>query len=186
MILDIKKTITSIFMVPTLGIGKEKLKGNGFLNAYVRDEMRDVQYQNCIYLVFKPQSIYDFKEFLDNEYERTKSVIEDYDYQDGIVVVVYELDKKFDRDFKLIKEGLYSRTSEEFQKMFPKFIKVRRNGGYTDEVSVQFRIFNKTEDLRKYWQDKFDVEFDDSMEVWYTFSIEKESLTPEKLENYVQ
>ena len=32
---DIKRNITSIFMVPTLKIGREELENNGFINGYV-------------------------------------------------------------------------------------------------------------------------------------------------------
>ena len=80
--MEIKKTITSIFMVPTLGINKELLKGNGFINGYSKDGSRDVQYQGSVYLLFKPAKLQVFREFLDGEYERTKTIIDDYDYND--------------------------------------------------------------------------------------------------------
>jgi hypothetical protein len=99
--------------------------------------------------------------------------------------VVYKLDDKFESDFNLIKEGLYSRTSKEFQKLFPKFVKVKKRGQIVDEISMQYRVFNKTEDLRNYWQEKFDVDFDDTMEVWYNFRPDKEILTLDKLQDYV-
>ena len=75
-----KKTITSIFMVPTLNVPKDALLNNGFLNAYVGDVDKDIQYENSVYLLFLPKDIEQFREFLDDEYERTESVIEDYDY----------------------------------------------------------------------------------------------------------
>jgi hypothetical protein len=37
-----KHTITSIFIVPTLSIGKEKLLDNGFVNGYIKDVKRDI------------------------------------------------------------------------------------------------------------------------------------------------
>ena len=182
---EITKTITTIFMVPTLGINKDEAKKNGFLNGYARDSHRDVQYEGCIYLLFKPEDVDDFRDFLDGEYERTKSIIDDYDYADGYVVVVYELNSKFKRDFNLVREGLYSKTSSEFQKLFPKIVKIKRGGLHKDEISLQFRIFNKTEDLRQYWEDKFDVEFDDSMEIWDGFVLEKETLNLDKFKKNV-
>jgi hypothetical protein len=39
-----KHTITSVFIVPTLSIGKDKLLDNGFLNGYIKDGKRDIQY----------------------------------------------------------------------------------------------------------------------------------------------
>ena len=109
-------------MVPTLKIDRGNLRDNGFLNAYVADKGKDIQHKDAIYLLFKPKDLDKFREFLDKEYERTKSVIDDYDYEDGYVVVVYKLNPKWKKDFMLVREGLYSRTSEEFQKLFPQVI----------------------------------------------------------------
>jgi hypothetical protein len=183
--MEIKKTITSIFMVPTLKVGKEKLVDNNFINAYSKDGRKDVQYENAVYLLFKPNSLDKFKEFLDGEYERTKDIIDDYDYEDGYVVVVYALNNKFKRDFKLIRQGKYSTTSPEFQALFPKIVKIKKNGLHKDEISLQYRVFNKTEDLRVFWQEKFDVEFDDDMEVWGTFIEEDETLNLDKIKEHV-
>ncbi len=97
-------------MVPTLKIGKEVLMANGFINAYVKDAMKEVQYENCIYLLFKPANNNLFKEFLDAEYERTTALIDDYDYNGGYVILVYTLDDKWKSDFDLIRQGKYSKN----------------------------------------------------------------------------
>jgi len=182
---DVKKTITSVFMVPTLQIPRGELQDNGFINGYVKDGSREVQYENCIYLLFQPKDLDKFREFLDSEYERTKDIVDDYDYQDGFVVVVYQLNKKFNKDFMLIKEGLYSRTSKDFQALFPKVIKIKKNGLQRDEISLQYRVFNRTEDLIKFWEDKLGVEFDDDQEVWHAFILKDEILNIEKLKEHV-
>ena len=70
--MEIKRTITSIFMVPTLGINKDKLLSNNFINGYYKDIRREEQYKDSIYLLFKPSNLDKFKEFLDEEYEKTK------------------------------------------------------------------------------------------------------------------
>ena len=183
--MEIKKTITSIFIVPTLSIGREKLVDNGFINGYIKDGEKEMQYEDCIYLLFKPKDLDKFKSFLDVEYERTKSIIDDYDYEDGYVVVVYLLNSKLEKDFELVKQGKYSKTSPAFQSIFPKVVKLKRNGLYKDEISLQYRIFNKTEDLRKYWEDRFDAELDADMEVWSTFIEEDEILKLDKIKNNV-
>ena len=183
--IDVKKTVTSIFMVPTLKIPRGELQDNGFINGYVSDGGREVQYDGCIYLLFQPKDLDKFREFLDSEYERTKTIIDDYDYKDGFVVVVYKLDSKFNKDFGLIREGLYSRTSKEFQALFPKIIKIKKNGLQKDEISLQYRVFNRTEDLIKFWEEKLGVEFDDNQEVWHAFILEDEILNIEKLKEYV-
>ena len=176
----VEKTITSIFMIPTLKIPKENLKENGFINGYIKDGRRDIQYENSVCVLFKPENLDKFREFLDSEYERTKAVIEDYDYEDGYVVVVYQLDNKYNRDYELVKQGRYSKTSENFQKMFPKVVKITRNGLHKDEISLQYRIFNKAEDLVNFWEEKLGIDFKsiigEDYEVWEGWNEEKEIL----------
>jgi hypothetical protein len=183
--MEIKKNITSIFMVPTLKVPKDALRGNGFINAYVRDVRKEDHYDECIYLLFKPENLDKFREFLDNEYERTKAVIEDYDYEDGFVVVVYKLDDKYKNDFVLVKQGKYSKTSSQFQKLFPKVIKITRNGLNKDEISLQYRIFNKAEDLVSFWEDKLGIDLieivGDDFEVWEGWDESKEILELDKI-----
>ncbi len=167
-------------MVPTLKVPKDALRGNGFINAYIKDNRKDDDYKDSIYLLFKPTDIDKFREFLENEYERTKNVIEDYDYEDGYVVVVYQLDKKYNKDFMLIKEGKYSKTSVEFQKLFPKIIKIVKNGLNRDELSLQYRIFNKSEELIEFWEEKLGIDLKSTIgndfEVWEGWDEQKEIL----------
>jgi hypothetical protein len=175
--MEIKKNITSIFMVPTLKVPKDALRSNGFINAYIKDNRREDQYKESIYLLFKPENLDKFREFLDSEYERTKAVIEDYDYEDGYVVVVYQLNDKYKKDFNLIKQGKYSKTSEEFQKMFPKVVKIVKNNLHRDEVSLQYRIFTKAEDLVNFWEEKLGIDFKsivgEDYEVWEGWNEEE-------------
>jgi hypothetical protein len=175
------RTIASIFVVPTLKINRDDLKENGYVNGYMSDIRRDAQYKNCVYLLFKPDNLDKFRGFLEKECERTKLLLDDYDYEDGFVVVVYTLDNKWKKDFALIKEGLYSKTSKEFQDLFPKVIKIMKNNLHRDEISLQHRIFRKSEDLRQYWEDKIDISFTDDMEVWEGFQIENETLDLDKI-----
>jgi hypothetical protein len=174
--MELKKTITSIFIVPTLKINRDKLKENGYLNGYMSDVRRDVQYKDAVHLLFQPTNLDRFRVFLDDETERTKQLIDDYDYEDGFVVVVYTLDKKWKKDFALVREGLYSKTSKEFKDDFPKVIKIMKNNLHRDEISLQYRIFNKSEELRQYWEDRLNITFTDDMEVWDGFDIENEVL----------
>lgn len=180
-----KHTITSIFIVPTLSIGREKLIDNGFVNGYIKDGMRDTQYENAVYILFKPENLDKFRVFLDGEYERTKSIIDDYDYEDGYVVVVYEINSKLKNDIELIKQGKYSKTSPAFQGIFPKVVKIKKNGLHKDEISLQYRVFNKTEDLVQFWEDKLGIELPEDLEVWHGFFEEFETLDLTKIKEYV-
>lgn len=179
--MEIKKTITTIFFIPTLSIGRERLGDNGFINGYIKDGEKEVQYEDCVYLLFQPKDLDKFKEFLDEEYERTKNIIDDYDYEDGFVVLVYKLSERLSADFKLIKQGKYSKTSKKFQEIFPKVVNIVKDGFRRDEISLQYRVFNKTEDLRKFWEEKLGVELDLDMEVWDGFIEENEILHLDKI-----
>jgi hypothetical protein len=180
-----KHTITSIFIVPTLSIGREKLIDNGFVNGYIKDGMRDTQYENAVYILFKPENLDKFRVFLDGEYERTKSIIDDYDYEDGYVVVVYEINPRLKNDIELIKQGKYSKTSPAFQGIFPKVVKIKKNGLHKDEISLQYRVFNKTEDLVQFWEDKLGIQLPEDLEVWHGFFEEFETLDLDKIKEYV-
>ena len=172
-------------MVPTLKVPKDALRSNGFINAYVKDNRREDQYKESIYLLFKPKDLDKFREFLDSEYERTRTIIEDYDYEDGFVVVVYQLNEKYRKDFDLIRQGKYSKTSAEFQKNFPKIIKIYRGGLHKDEISLQYRIFNKNEDLIEFWEEKLGIDLEltvgDDFEVWSGWDEQKEILELDKI-----
>lgn len=183
---ELTKTITSIFMVPTLGVKREILHANDFLNGYAKDSSREEHYEDACYLLFKPKNIDRFREFLDSEYERTKNIIEDYDHPHGFVVVVYKLDPKFKADFELIKKSKYSHTSPEFQALFPKVVKISVNGLSRDEISLQVRIFKKTEDLRKFWEEQFQADLGENVEMWEGYHDKKETLTEKKLESYLK
>lgn len=183
--MEVKRTVSAIFIVPTLSIDRTRLKDNGFLNAYIKDDMRDMQYENVVHVLFRPENKSKFKLFLDDEYERTKSVIEDYDYEGGFIVIVYQLDPAFKADYGMVKLGKYSKTSPIFQAKFPKTVNVTTGGFHKEDISLQYRVFNKTEDLKVYWEEKLGVDFDDSMEVWQGWIEENEILNIEKLKSYV-
>ena len=176
-------------MVPTLKVPKDALMSNGFINGYIKDIRKEDQYSDSIYLLFKPENLDKFREFLDSEYERTKTIIEDYDYEDGFVVVVYQLDEKYKKDFELVREGKYSKTSKDFQKIFPKIIKIVKNGLHKDELSLQYRIFNKSEDLVEFWQDKLGIDLElivgPDFEVWEGFDESNEILELNKIKEHV-
>ncbi len=185
----IKKTINSIFMVPTLGINREGLINNQFINGYQWDINREIKHENSVSLLFKPKNMPKFKDFLDNEYERSEDIIEDYD-TDGFVVVVYSLNREFEKDFELIKQGKYSRTSSKFQDLFPRTLKIikqdeNKRNSVKEEESLQYRIFNKTEDMKEYWEDRIAINFKEDMEVWSTYEETKEVLDVSKIKELI-
>jgi hypothetical protein len=173
-------------MVKPLVIGIEKLEKMGFINGFTQDVDHDCIYEDCVYLLFKPIDMDLFRDFIDSEYERTSNIVEDYDYEGGYVVVVYKLDPRFKKDYELIRQGLYSKTSKEFQNVFPKVVKIMKNGKHRDEISLQYRIFNRTQDLITFWQDKLDITFSSNQEVWEGFHQERETLNIKNIKQYVE
>ena len=183
--MDLKKTITTIFVVPTLRINRDALKNHNFINGYTKDVRKDVQYENAVYLLFRPKKLEQFKYFLDEEYERTDQIVDDYDYEDGFVVLVYKLDESFKHDYALIKRGKYSHTSDKFKNIFPEKVPIVKNGTKKEEPSLQYRIFIKSEDLREYWENKLAVDFKEDMEVWDGWNEENEVMDLDKIKELV-
>ena len=179
---QITKTNTTLFILSTLGIKREDLLENGFINAFSKDRLRDEEYRDCIFLLFRPPDLDKFREFLEREHERTKSLIDDYDYSGGYVILVYKLNSRFKKDYELVRHGKYSQTSKEYQDLFPKVAKIMINGSHMDELSLQLRVFRRTQDLVDFWEKEFDMKLEDDQELWFGWENEKETLTRDKLE----
>ncbi len=177
----IKRNISYLFFVPTLRIDRDKLEGNNFVNSYLSDLGLEEQFENSIYLLFKPSNLDRFKAFVDDEYERTLNIIDDYNIDDEFVVLVYTLDDYWEKDFNLVKKGQYSRTSEEFQEQFPKEVKAWENEKAVFKKSIQYRIFNKTKDLKDYIEDRIGTSLHKDAEMWDTFEEKEEILDIEKI-----
>jgi hypothetical protein len=174
-----KKTISSIFILPTLNINRVFLLNHGFINAYIKD-IDKLEYENVFMLLFKPKNLSLFREFVDDLYENF-NLIEDYDY-DNYVVLVFPLDEKFKSDYKLICLGQYSKLSEEFKNLFPKKILDLNSKSNTKVESIQHLIFNKDKRLLNFWKKELEVvSLNDSDEVWFEFNQEKETLNINKI-----
>lgn len=170
-------------MVPTLKVPNEAFLDYGYINAFIKDLSRDIQYEDVVYVLLKPKNMDAFRLFLESEYDRTENIIEDYDYDGGFVVLVYKLNPELKEDFELIKQGKYSKTSEKFKSQFPKVKKITIAGLRRDELSTQWRIFRKTTDLKEHWEEKLGVSFNDELEVWEGFHEERETLDIENIKS---
>lgn len=178
-----QKTITTIFLLPTLKIPKDDLLDNGFINAYERDNLQEDYPEDVIFLLLKPTNLDKFREFLQNEYDRTENIIDDYDYAGGYVVLVYKLNESIKTDTTLIKQGQYSKTSKEFQSLFPPSVQIKTGSGIKTETSLQIRIFKKSADIREYWENKIGSRIGDNQEVWETYNKDKEVLILKNIGN---
>jgi hypothetical protein len=175
------KTITRIFLLPTvLSINIKELRENGLINAYISDSTTDIHFENSIFLLFKPEFPDKFRKFLNKEFNSNESIIAAYDKFGGMIVLVYRLNPIFNDDYELVKQSNYSKTSQKFQKLFPRYVEIMTNGVYKKEVSLQYRIFNKTIDLLLYWNEK-NPNYNTDNEVWHVFDTKNEILTKDIL-----
>ncbi|WP_338226783.1 hypothetical protein [Algoriphagus taiwanensis] len=132
--------------------------------------------KDCIFLAFRPNNETEFMEFIEAEILRTKLFFRHYSYPCGIKMLVYKLDPRLSADFELVRKGRYSGTSKEYQALFPKTVTVKNIFGKKgEEISLQYRVFNKTADLKKFWEDRIGVQFLEDQELWPGMSIEKET-----------
>lgn len=178
------KTITSIFIMPTLNINREDLYKNKFLNAYLGDvDKEEYHEEDVIFLLFHPENLNVFRSFLSSQYENHKDIIDDYDYDKGYIVVVYNLNKKLKKDFDLIKQGKYSKVSDEFKELFPLKVINYSKKSNPQQSSLQHLIFNKDPKLLRFWEKELDTSTISklNLEIWREFNTKSEILDIEKI-----
>jgi hypothetical protein len=172
----LQKTISRVFMAPTLGINKLEAEKQGLINSFLKDKSAGIEEKDCIILAFRPADETGFQQFLNSEIRRTNSLTRHYSYPSGIKMMVYKLDPRYASDYKLVKQGKYSKTSKTFQGLFPKFVTVKSLFGAEEEkISLQHRVFNKSNDVKKFWETRLGVDFSEDQELWPIMSMEKET-----------
>lgn len=167
-------TATNLFVVPTLGIERSRLRENGLINAYIDDVDREIKFERAVYLLFRPQEKGKFEEFL--EYARKKAtVIEEYDYG-NLVMVVFQYSKKWEEDIKIVMTGKFSETSYMFKE---NILKETGDGNLT----VQHQIFKKVPNLETYWKEQYGLEFNYKEDEYWPFYPKKEIYESTKQSN---
>lgn len=174
-----KISATNLFITPLLNIGRENLVRQGFVDAFMKDELREIEYERAIYLLFKPQDIRQFNLFVEEQRESNMPIIDEYDHN-GYVVLVYKLPKKYEKDYDKILHGKFSETGKEYQSSITKWYKVKENGVIVDKMNLQHLIFTKDDELKQYWKRELDLNITNSDEHWHHYS-EREVLNEETL-----
>ena len=176
----LQMTSTNLFIRPLLEIPSKDLDKFSFENAYIKDEIKGIDYKHAIYLLFRPGKYQeDFNDFV--EEERKKGVVlDEYDYADGWVVVVFRYNEKWQNDILLILKGDYSKVSREYQEQIPD----KAGKGSETVMSMQHHIFRKSEYVKKFWYDKYGLEFEHNDECWSLYP-EREILTQENLNKII-
>lgn len=177
-----KFNVSCVFLLPLLKLNRKKLQAIGFKNSYCFNGEESMVYDNCIHLLFIPIIMEGFEGFLEAEKLRNAPIVDEKDYPGGLVLLTYELPKKFKKDYELVWQGKYSQTSKEYQDMFPKTMKViNKDGIEVTEMSGQHMVFCRYQPLRRKIEQELDVELSDTQEIWILPSIEKETF---KLKSY--
>lgn len=175
-------TISNLFMVPLLKIGRKQLKSLGLVNSYLFNGEDPEAYPNAIHLLFRPEKIERFNNFIADERDAGKPIIGERDYEGGLVMITYVLPSKYEKDYELIWEGRYSETSKDYRKDIPSVVQfVKKTGIKASDMTLQHMIFNKYAPLKRYWEEQLGVELDEDAELWSKPSIETETF---KLSNY--
>jgi len=178
---EVKKTCTTIFLLPGIGLKRQNLLKHGFISAYIDDKNHDVHYDTSIYLLYKPEQVEEFQKFLTSEYKRTPLLVEDYDYPGGYVVTVYKFPAEFLEEYDLFLKGKYSKFRKKYVDLFPMKVEVfnERTHMYSERYSLQYHIFERTDAIRKYWEERLgykDGELPTDLEYWSIPEKEKETL----------
>jgi hypothetical protein len=172
-----KKNCTTIFLLPGIGHTRQELLKFGFLAAYLDDVNHEVHYEESVYLLFKPENAQVFQKFLENEYKTGSRIVEDYDYEGGYVVVVYKINEKYLPEYQLFLQGKYSEFAKEYIDKFPTEIIVQDQAGMPVlKKSLHYHIFNRTKEIKEYWENKVGEKLPKNMELWSAPDMSKEVL----------
>lgn len=153
-----KKTNSTIFLLPALGINKDVLNKFGFVNAYIDDAKCEPKYKNSLFLLLEPETSSEFHDFLQEQYEHPNFLC-DYDVGKNQVILVYRFPVEYTTEYNNFKKGLYSKFSKRYVSQFFPMTKTEKKDGVTKKVSSVFSgIFNREEWLKKYWEEKLNVD----------------------------
>jgi hypothetical protein len=178
-----KWTYTSLFLVRGLDLNILELKKIGFINAFIDDVAHEPHWENCVYLLFKPEEMDEFNYWHTQEQERSELLVEDYDYEDGYIVLVYKFPEEYLREYQLFFTGDYSMFRKSYTDKFPQILEEKNQYGMItgQKKSIYNHIFNRTEELKKMWEKKLDVELGEDAEYWSVPNLDKERLDINKI-----
>lgn len=168
---------STIFLLPGIGLFKRDIEKQGFLSAYIDDVNHSIHYDNAVYVLYRPDDIDIFQEFLKKEKGRTPLLLEDYDYEGGYIVTVYGFPVRFIPEYKHFLKGAYSKFSTGYKEIFPTSIQlVDEAGDLKWYITLQYHIFNRTDAIKNYWENKIGQILTPEMECWSKPNMENEVL----------
>lgn len=182
----LKKNISRLFLVPTLGIPKEYLEAAGIVNSFLIDseENNEPLEDNKLFVLFKITDREYFNSLLD--VVRTKNIaiiLEERDYPDDYVLIVFKLKEGLEEDYIKIVEGKYSKTSVAFRNRIPKEVVLQTTSGRQTIKTTQHRFFDKDEDMRKLIEKEYGVTLDQEDELWTKLNLNNETF---RIKDYIK
>lgn len=181
-----KETLSSYFLYP--GLNLSELYSPHLFNTYVFNEDCKELVDPHLHIVFKFNGRFNARDgsainhpylSLENLLRKHQYYVADYDVRDGeYVVFIMTYPPIFIDDYNRFIEGSYSKFSDEL-----KFIITG-----TDKTSNNYKILNKSEELREYWNKKMNVPGSKASvfipqggEVWTRPSRKEETFSEDKL-----
>lgn len=177
----LKRTVSNMFMVPLLKIGRPILDEHGLINSFLYNAEEDVVYENALHLLFNPPSIDGFNLFVTREKGKNPAFIDELDYPGGLVILVYQLPPKFKADYDKIWEGRYSELSESYKSAIPSIMQMKEGNRVINSLTLQHMVFGKLDVLKVHWETRFNVTMENDQELWTKPTIETETF---KLADY--
>lgn len=170
-------TNSTRFLLRGINLLKPELQQYGFINAYIDDVDHEPHYENCVYLLFKPNDPEALEYFIQTQREQSNLVVEEYDHPGGYVVIIYRFPEKFADDYQLFLQGKYSKLSEEYKNLFP----MEKTGMTskrvpTKESSFYDLVFNRKEKMKNFWEERLGVILDVDSEYWSSPTISEETI----------
>ncbi|RTL05533.1 hypothetical protein EKK58_07730 [Candidatus Dependentiae bacterium] len=152
-------TKTTSFIRPIIDIPYQLLLNNGFQDSYLGmySKTQD-EWGKSIYFSFKIEMISEYlRKLLLNVPEFVSITIDK-----NLLIFEFEINTEdYEKIIVPFLDGKYSKVCRDFvKKNFPRVLLNPRR------VSNNWKVFNKHEDLKKYWEERIGVEFTEDMEVW--------------------
>lgn len=158
---------STIFLLQPLGLSRKKLGSLGFVNAYLQDKHCPLSYiGNMVFLLFKPGEEGSFRYFTDTERLRTPLFIDEYDYEGGYTVLVYEFPDALSGDFELFRQGKYSRFSEAFRATIGQELEVVIEGVTYTQPTMQHAVITRLPEWKAILEEEWGVVIDSDQDLW--------------------
>ena len=112
-----------------------------------------------------------FNDFIVRIEEKGVYIIDEFDYPNDNILLVFKIPTIYLKDFKLILEGKYSKVSNTYKNSFPNTITINKK-----PIScIQHLVCNKTEELKQEFEEFLGITFDQTQEYWSIYNKQKET-----------